>query len=452
MASSTKFQKPKVEIDKSPTRCPYCHENVKLAEDVWVVCADCLARHHKECWQDAARCCACGQTAHLEPAGMTAFRAPAPKKTDKLGKGAPIPQLVVDKKGGGDFTTISDAIRAAQPGMKIIVAAGTYHESVTIDKPLALLGRGRVSEIVVESNGSDCIVMATDQAMVRGMTLRARAGLGSHASHAVVTVNRGVLRLWDCDIASDSLWPCVQVTGTGDPSVKRCNLKGCHGGAVLVSEHGRGTFEDCEIQGSRGYGIGVKTGASPSFERCQIHGAAVGIFVDENGKGSFRECEVWNAADAGVRVTMGAAPIFTKAKIHDCTTGVWVHESGEGTFEECTVVSNTKTNVLVERAGNPTFSRCRLDRSKGAGLTVSASGLGRFDDCTINENEHVGVALQLAANPTIERTKIRRNRKAAVWARQNAHGVFENCDLTQNEGGAWQVEGKCYITRRENRE
>lgn len=460
MSSSTKFEKPpKVEVDRSPTRCPYCHDNVHPAQDAWVVCSDCLARHHKECWQDAPRCGACGQTSYLEPASMTQFRSPAGaartvagRGGDRLARPGEWPTLVVAKRGGGDFTTIGDAIRAAQPGMKIVIAAGTYHESVVIDKPLALVGRGRADEIVIESNGADCILMQTDQAMVRGVTLRSRAGHVSHASHATVDVTKGVLRLWDCDVVSDSLWPCINVSGSGNPLVRRCKLRGGQGGAILVAEHATGTFEDCEIHGLRQYGVGVKTGANPTFERCSIHQTPVGIFVDENGRGSFRDCEVWNASEAGVRLTMGAAPIFSRTRIHDCGAGVFVHESGEGTFEECSITANKKTNVLVERAGNPTFTRCKLDRALGPGVMITASGVGRFDDCTINENEQAGVSIQLGADPTFERTKIRRNRRAGVWVRQNGRGTFEGCDITQNDAGAWQIEGKCQVRRLGNKD
>ncbi len=448
MASSTKFERPKVEVGRSPTRCPYCHENLNPAEDVWVVCTDCLARHHKECWQDSARCCSCGQTGFLEPAGMTVFRGQP--KTDRITKPGEVPTLVVDKKGG-DFATIGDAIRAAKPGTKIVIAAGTYHEGIVIDKPLALVGRGRTSEVVIESNGSDCVVMETDQAMVRGVTLRARTGL-NHAAHAVVTVMRGVLRLWDCDVSSDSLWPCIFVSGQGQPLVRRCKIHGGLGGAVLVSEHGGGTFEDCEIHGVRQYGIAVKTGARPTFERCQVHHVATGIFADESGRGSFKDCEVWSATDAGVRITQGAHPVLGRCKIHDCRDGVTVHDSGEGTFDECTVTACQRSNVLVERGGHPVFTRSRIDKSQGTGVTVSSAGHGRFDDCTISENEGPGVEILLGGDPTLERTKIRRNRGAAVRVRQNGRGTIEGCDLTQNEGGPWLVEGKCGLARRGNRE
>src|SRR5579859_1737518 len=114
MASSTKLDKPKVEVNRSPTRCPYCHEDVKPAQDAWVVCADCLARHHKDCWQDGGRCSSCGQTGFLEPASTSLYRAPSGRtRTDRV-PGA-WPTLLVDKSGGGDFTSIAAAIRSASP-------------------------------------------------------------------------------------------------------------------------------------------------------------------------------------------------------------------------------------------------------------------------------------------------------------------------------------------------
>jgi F-box protein 11 len=451
MGSSTKFEKPQIEVGRSPTRCPYCHDDVKPAESGWVVCRDCLARHHKECWEDSARCSSCGQTTYLEPAGMTVFRTAQPPPAERLQKPGEWPTLVVDRKGGGDHATIGEAIRAARPGMKIMIAAGTYNESVVIDKPLALIGRGRMSEIVIESDGSDCVVMETDQAMVRGVTLRARPGL-THAAHAVVRVSRGILRLWDCDVASDSLWPCVSVSGDGNPLVRRCRMKGGHAGGVLVADHGSGTFEDCELHGFRQYGIGVRVGANPTFLRCQIHGAPTGIFVDDGGKGSFRECDVMNAKETAVRVSQGGAPIFSKCRIHDSTRGVSVHDSGEGQFEECAITACQETNVLIERGGNPRFVRCKLDRSLGTGVTVTAAGRGHFDDCTVNENAQSGVSVLMGGDPSFERSKIRRNGRAGVWVRLSGRGSVEGCDLTQNDGGAWQVDGKCALRRRDNRE
>jgi len=46
-------------VANSPTRCPFCHDQVDV-EARWVACRACLARHHPECWGEAGACAGCG--------------------------------------------------------------------------------------------------------------------------------------------------------------------------------------------------------------------------------------------------------------------------------------------------------------------------------------------------------------------------------------------------------
>lgn len=60
-----------------------------------VACVACLARHHAGCWEEAARCAACGHAERLErPAGSPAGPAARPP----------------------DLVTTADLLRAAAPG------------------------------------------------------------------------------------------------------------------------------------------------------------------------------------------------------------------------------------------------------------------------------------------------------------------------------------------------
>jgi hypothetical protein len=60
-----------VKVATSPLRCPFCHDDIPLDRDDWVVCKACLARHHTACWREGKKCSACGQGACLRAAGST---------------------------------------------------------------------------------------------------------------------------------------------------------------------------------------------------------------------------------------------------------------------------------------------------------------------------------------------------------------------------------------------
>lgn len=49
-----------VRVAASRTRCPFCHSS--FADDEWVACRECLARHHVACWGENGACATCAAT------------------------------------------------------------------------------------------------------------------------------------------------------------------------------------------------------------------------------------------------------------------------------------------------------------------------------------------------------------------------------------------------------
>ncbi|NET54452.1 MAG: hypothetical protein F6K09_39455 [Merismopedia sp. SIO2A8] len=113
----------------------------------------------------------------------------ATSRNSDLGK-----MIIVGKSDTTDYTTIEEAIKNAQPGTKILVQPGIYRESIVIDKPLEILGDGQVSDIVIESTNSNCILMQAEYSIVRGLTLRGCA--------TGVLILKGKSILEDCDITN----------------------------------------------------------------------------------------------------------------------------------------------------------------------------------------------------------------------------------------------------------
>jgi hypothetical protein len=79
-------------------RCPFCHADVGLGDEP-VVCAACLAKHHKACWfEDGGACATCGSRDGLgrlaqAPARAVEPRALRPAAFADLGERRPSPEL-----------------------------------------------------------------------------------------------------------------------------------------------------------------------------------------------------------------------------------------------------------------------------------------------------------------------------------------------------------------------
>lgn len=81
-------------------------------------------------------------------------------------------EITVSKKFLSKYKTISQAIESAAPGATIYVEPGVYHESLVIDKEITLIGKGSREEIVVYSSSQSPLIMRTNKAAVRGITIQ----------------------------------------------------------------------------------------------------------------------------------------------------------------------------------------------------------------------------------------------------------------------------------------
>jgi len=71
-----------------------------------------------------------------------------------------------------DFATVQEAIDNAASGDLILVAAGTYYEQLTIDKPLTLNSENKTTTIIDGNTSGVCMRITSDNVVVTGFTIR----------------------------------------------------------------------------------------------------------------------------------------------------------------------------------------------------------------------------------------------------------------------------------------
>jgi parallel beta-helix repeat protein len=201
----------------------------------------------------------------------------------------------------GSCKTISAAIKKAKAGDIILVKPGIYKEDLVIDKRVEIIGDGEVADIVVESQNASCIMMKTDNALVRGLSLRNRA-----ENAYAVYIPQGKLIVENCDISSDTL-VCVGIHGSETEGiVQNCKIHDGKDGGVLVSKNGTGRIDNCEIFGNAKAGIAIREGGNPVVKKCTIkQNGYEAVWVYKNGKGTIENCDLRDNAKGAWDIESG---------------------------------------------------------------------------------------------------------------------------------------------------
>ena len=254
--------------------------------------------------------------------------APVSEQTSPSSRNEPT-TVTVDGMGRGDYTSLVDAVRAAQAGTRILVRPGLYTGGIVLDKPLEIVGDGPLAEIEVVATGEDVLRFETTMGRVSGLTIKQRGG-----DAYGVNIAQGRLILESCDITSEGL-SCVAVHSGADPVVRGNRIHDGKDGGVFVYEEGRGTYEDNDVFANAKAGFGVATGADPVVRGNRVHdGEQAGVFVYEEGRGTYEDNDVLANTYAGFVVATGADPVVRGNRISaNGYEGVWVYKGGKGTYE-----------------------------------------------------------------------------------------------------------------------
>jgi parallel beta-helix repeat protein len=380
------------------------------------------------------------------PAPETPRAAPAPAARTEP------PTHVVDPYHRGDFITISEAIKTAAPGDRILVRPGLYTEPLVIDKPLEILGDGPAADIQIHARDAHAVLFRANISRIANLTIRQAGGNGTWYG---VDITQGRLELEGCEITSLA-GVCIAIHGTADPRLRHNTIHDGKNAGVYVWDQGLGTLEDNDITANASPGVMIRTGGNPTLRRNTIHdGKHCGVYVCDQGLGTLEDNDITANASAGVMITTGGNPTLRRNTIHDGKQhGVYVCDQGLGTLEDNDITANHDTGVVIKTGGHPTLRRNTIHDGKNAGVYVCDDGLGTLEDNDITANARMGVAIRTGGHPTLRRNRINRNKAAAVYIYKDGKGVLEDNDLTGNNGGAWNIEAgsKNNVTRTRNLE
>lgn len=340
---------------------------------------------------------------------------------------------VVDRNGGGDFTTIQAAVAAyrGSPRDTILIMPGDYDEEVGGTFPgwsVCILGVEGPSTTRARSvgvfDGAQVRVEGlafTAEVMVQRITSNLSFARCAFLGRVVAWSEGGPACFADCDFYG----PTDFAGFTYQPPFRRLRF---HGAPLRTHNAGSGTsqFEDCSFEGPADVLVEVYNLDDPdAFNRCRFANAATGLLCGfESGYGTLHvaSCTFENLSVAGVRLAdergdfIGAEAGINVvgSRFERCGTAVrWMapgkSKQGGPYLSGDTILASTGNGVEIGRFESLVAGTI-IDGSGGHGIAyyqTDTTGTDDVDehsnalvmDCQITNNGGDGVFIEDAGAP-----------------------------------------------------
>lgn len=198
--------------------------------------------------------------------------------------------LVVDARGGGDFTAIQPAVDAANDGDTLLVRDGDYAGFVVDDKALTVVRDAGAAGAIVGSIGVRNLSASKDVVLqnLKAAPLPAHATLTASSGRALWCTNdAGSVRVQDCELTGANLPPAG------------CDDEEPPNAGAFVQSSLDVVFVRCTLTGGRGWGVpgcfcgaadqgapGLSSSASlVALYGCTLKGGPGGRGMECGGKG-----------------------------------------------------------------------------------------------------------------------------------------------------------------------
>lgn len=346
--------------------------------------------------------------------------------------------------------SIAAAVQAAAPGSQLVIPSGRYHESVSIDKPLTLVGDGSNREVRIDPpSGSSITVYAQDT------TIR-EIKIVSSKSEAIIDVAPGAkLILEDSELdggtVATSSSPVCMVIRSRDTAttVRRCRIQNGRVG-VIIDGDSQPTITDCVVVGNAENGIVSRNGAKPVISSCQIRdnalfgdgfkGTGDGIRVDDDSAATITHCDIHNNKGGGAGISVGRKAIVRAQHCHIYDNGeanVSFTMEGNGYIEDCEISGRAAWSIYIGSNACPSIRRCRIHDGPAFGIWIAthrshaiSDAQARIEDCAIY-GMHEGISIERAW-PWIVGCNIHHN-DSGIYIRESSHPSIYRCVIHHNK-------------------
>ncbi|WP_037606637.1 right-handed parallel beta-helix repeat-containing protein [Streptacidiphilus rugosus] len=378
------------------------------------------------------------------------------------------------RRRSGEYTTVAEALAAAEPGDTVALGAGVYRENVVLDKAVTLRSAEGPGTVRIEPPaGSALLVLAS--AAVHGLVLE-----GQDGSAPAVLIAAGAPELTECRIATRSSVG-IEVRGEASPSVRHSWVENPGGLGIRVSEAASALVEDCVVDTTGQSGVVVRAGGTlrmlrgrirqttgaglvltgegtrAELESCEISEVnGNGVQADDLAGGVLTDCDISRVSDNGLTLDGQATLLLDRCRIHDVPENaadlrgrsrltltdsqlrafgrnglsVWdADTSVEATGCELRDSTGDYPAVWVIDGATAKLTACRIHDVPDALFVLDRGSSAEAVDCSLSQVRSTAVSVSAGADVRLDRLRVQ-DATTGLWFRDHGSGgLLTDCEI-----------------------
>lgn len=335
--------------------------------------------------------------------------------------------LRVTKGKGGDFRTLSKALKSAPKGCALVLDSGMWKEQLIIDRDIEI-GCDAPRGATLIGRKASPIRIVKGSVVLKGLKLR--CDVARATVQPALIVESGAVKLINCELQSMA-GDAVKING-GKLDIENCDFIQSING--LRMQNAEISVNNSRFLGHSGEGVFVSGSASKAMlVRCQ--------FRKNRGRGFLAKGGTIHILDSVIRDNRGHGVEIrdTALTIRDCEvknnlTGVALWDSTL-TISGSSVRGCLQSGISLVRNSRLTMTDVKACENGYSGLSVSLASVAKVVRGQLNENRSFGIALAGAGTVAeVLNAECSRNIKGGLQSILGACLKLEGVTVSGNEG------------------